>query len=194
MAAPDFDHLCDVLSRHRALDTHPAELHGLACGFLAAGFPLSPVQWLEQVEEYVNEPGLLIDEEATGLLAHLMEESRRQLEEGDFEFQPCLPDDDLHDMAVRSESLARWCQGFLHGFAPVQAGLNDGARELLGDLAEISRLEMESGDESNPVSTVDENEGYYTELVEFVRMAVISLFMDYSESFKRRSAEPHGHH
>lgn len=179
MAIPDFDSLCDELSRLGAdRDIHPAELHGLACGILAAGFQPSPDQWLREAASYSEEPLL---HQAGSPLTELFTGSQAQLQEGDFGFQLCLPDDELYGLPERSESLARWCQGFLHGFAAIQDPLSSEDREVLGDLTEISRLEFdqEDMDEENRGDNEDEQEGYYTELNEFVRMAVLSLYMDH---------------
>lgn len=179
MTTPDFDDIADAFAgAGNSPDAHPAELHGLACGFLAAGFQPAPEQWREQVADYLDLPaeGLL----GSDALSSLLSGSYDSLVSGDFEFQLCLPDDDLYGLGERSESLARWCQGFLHGFGTVQVPLGDETRELLADLAEISRLEMTGEDDDT--GSVDENEGYYAELTEFVRMAVIGLFMDYSRS------------
>ena len=106
-------------------------------------------------------------------------ESAEQLETGDFDLELCLPDDELYGLAERTDSLAHWCQGFLHGFAAVQAELSEENQELLKDLTEISKLEM-SEDELG--ADEEENEGYYMELSEFVRMAAVSLFLDCSKA------------
>ena len=172
MPIPDFDDIANHLPR----DGHaqPAELHRLACGILAAGFEPLQSQWLEQVSAYLDLPPdePLTDNIGEQLLAELLQGSLAALKSGDFEFRLCLPDDDVYDLALRADSLARWCQGFLHGFAAIQVELSAENRELVSDLAEISRLESDSRTEDN------EQEGYYADLTEFVRMAAISLFMD----------------
>lgn len=189
MPCPDFDNLCDELTRLGTdSDAHPAELHGLACGILAAGFKPSPAQWLEQAASYSEEPRL---NTAGTSLIELFSASQTQLHEGDFEFQLCLPDDELYGLPERSESLARWCQGFLHGFAAIQSPLSEDDREVLGDLAEISRLAFGPEDAD---TNEDEHEGYYAELTEFVRMAVISLYMDHNRHQENAEGKNHAHH
>ena len=189
MPIPDFDSLCDELIRLGAdHGTHPAELHGLACGVLAAGFQPKPLQWLQQAASYAEEPRL---KTASTPLIELFSTSQTQLLEGDFEFQLCLPDDELYGLPERSESLARWCQGFLHGFAAIQSPLSEEDREVLGDLTEISRLGFNQEDADNDE---DEHEGYYAELTEFVRMAVISLYMDHNRSQEKAEGKNHAHH
>lgn len=189
MPIPDFDSLCDELTRLGSdQDVHPAELHGLACGILAAGFQPSPLQWLQEAANYAEEPQL---NTASSPLMALYSTSQTQLLEGDFEFQLCLPDDELYGLPERSESLARWCQGFLHGFAAIQSPLSQEDQEVLGDLTEISRLEFSQEDATE---NEDEHEGYYAELTEFVRMAVISLYMDHNRREESDEGKSHAHH
>lgn len=192
MPAPDFDSLCDELTRLGAdKDTHPAELHGLACGFLAAGFQPSADHWLQEAADYAHQPAIATTPATEqGPLVEIYTLSQAQLGAGDFEFQLCLPDDEIYGLAERSESLARWCQGFLHGFAAVQSPLTDEDQELLRDLTEISRLAISTDDLEEGE---DEAEGYYAELTEFVRMAAIGLFMDHSRP-NNREGDAHVHH
>jgi len=188
MSTPDFDSLCAALQgigRH----VHPAELHGLACGILASGFDPSPDQWLQEAATYTEEAQLAFASPSPVMDIYSL--SRQQLQEGDFAFALCLPDDDTCGLAERSESLARWCQGFLHGFAAIQSPLSEENRELLQDLTEISRLGMDAGEENEDS---EENERYYAELTEFVRMAAISLFMDHHASHEPTGTRKQGHH
>jgi uncharacterized protein YgfB (UPF0149 family) len=189
MPHPDFDNLCDELIRLGAGNgAHPAELHGLACGILAAGFQPTPAQWLQEAANYANEPGL--DAHSPPLI-ELFCHSQTQLVEGNFEFQLCLPDDELYGLPERSESLARWCQGFLHGFAAIQSPLSTEDEEMLRDITEISRLAF---GEEDVEENEDEHEGYYAELTEFVRMVVISLYMDHHCHKEQTEGKNHGHH
>lgn len=190
MPIPDFDSLCDELTRlGTGSNAHPAELHGLACGILAAGFQPNPVQWLQEAANYAEEPRL--NAAASSPLTELFSASQAQLLEGDFEFQLCLPDDEFYGLPERSESLARWCQGFLHGFAAIQSPLSADDREVLADLTEISRLEFS---QENAEENEDEHEGYYVELTEFVRMAVISLYMDHNRPEENTEGKNHARH
>lgn len=190
MSIPDFDSLCDELSSQgQPPEVSPSELHGLACGILAAGFKPRPAQWMVEAADYTNLP---LAEGDLPLLEQLYRSSQQQLSEGDFAFHPCLPDDDLYGLPERSSNLAQWCLGFLHGFAAVQKPLSEENQELLRDLTEISRLEMPAGD-LDPEEE-EESEGYYAELTEFVRMAAISLYMDHNAPDDPEQSPAHGHH
>ncbi len=170
----DFDDFCQELAIDKSLLIHPAEIHGLGCGVLVAGFRPEAAVLLQQIHAYAGDE-IAISEVILGYFQN----SLKALESDDFEFQLCLPDDDQYTLTERAESLSAWCQGFLHGFAAVQNPLSDEAKELLRDLTEISQLDSASLEGSDLSSDeAEENEGYYTELTEFVRLAVASLFMD----------------
>jgi len=185
----DFDEFCHQLAIDKGLSTHPAEIHGLGCGVLAAGFRPDADALLQHINAYVGDE-MAVNE----TIIDYFRESLRTLESDEFEFQLCLPDDDLYGLTERAESLSAWCQGFLHGFAAVQNSLSEEARELLRDLTEISQLDAASLESSDSASE-EENEGYYTELTEFVRLAVSSLFMDNNprESDEQENSK-HVHH
>ena len=174
----DFDKFCQILVIDRSLSVHPAEIHGLGCGILAAGFRPESGTLFQQISAYVGDE--IPDNE---LVAEFFQDSLKSLESDDFDFHLCLPDDDNYAMPERAEGLSAWCLGFLHGFAAVQNPLSTEAQELLGDLTEISKLDATSLDnEGLNNSEQDENEAHYAELTEFVRLAVVSLFMDNNKS------------
>jgi len=172
--AIDFDDFCQELAIDKTLLVHPAEIHGLGCGVLAAGYRLESRVLLQQINDYIGEEKLINDK-----VLNYFQESLKTLEGDSFEFQLCLPDDNIYALTERAQSLGAWCQGFLHGFATVQNPLSDEAHELLHDLTEISQLDASTLDyEGLGGDEEEENESHYTELTEFVRLAVISLFMD----------------
>ena len=174
----DFDQFCQTLAIDKTLSVHPAEIHGLGCGIFAAGFRPGSEALFQQISAYIGDE-MPINE----LIADFFQRSLQRLESDEFEFQLCLPDDDIYTLPERAESLSAWCLGFLHGFAAVQNPLSTEARELLQDLTEISKLDAASLDnEGLSDAENDENEGHYTELTEFVRLAVVSLFMDNNKS------------
>jgi uncharacterized protein YgfB (UPF0149 family) len=171
----DFDLFCHALAEGTIapLAAHPAEIHGLGCGLLAAGLRPDVIQLSRRVSDYVDEECSL-GEAAIACF----EQSLQALESDLFEFQLCLPDDDIHDLQERLESLSAWCAGFLHGFASVQQPLGIEAQWLLSDLVEISRVDALALDAAS--GSMDDSESDYSELTEFVRMVVISLFMDHN--------------
>jgi uncharacterized protein len=138
-----------------------AEAHGWLCGALCVRAGFGAADWL--VELAGDAPG------AAGELPALRElhaETRDALRSPDFAFAPLLPEE-VAPLAERVAALAGWCGGFLYGIGA--AGANDAAAktgdvgEILQDLAEISRAELEVG------RGADAGEADYAELQEFVR-------------------------
>ncbi len=102
-----------------------------------------------------------------------------------FGFQPLLPQDSL-PLAERLEGLAMWSTGFLNGIGcalnQVQAGDLLEKDETIADLVEISQLDSDAEE-------TDENEALYSELVEFVRLAVLDLHENLKQMFSEQPDE-----
>lgn len=138
-----------------------AEAHGWLCGALCVRESFGAADWLVELAD-----------DATGAtgelpaLRELLAETQDALRSPDFAFAPLLPEDEA-PLAERVAALAGWCGGFLYGIGA--AGANDAAAktgdvgEILQDLAEISRAELEAG------RGADAGEADYVELQEFVR-------------------------
>jgi uncharacterized protein YgfB (UPF0149 family) len=161
----------DTLSRSMAvLAVSPAELHGSLCGYLCAGGAHAARQWLTQ---------LCIDDDGLPASAHAELESLRTetivlLGDPDLRFQPFLPPDDL-DMATRVQTLADWATGFLGGFGLTgvgeREGLSDDAGDALRDLERIAHFGYEPGEDA-------EDETAFSEILEYVRVAVLLLHQE----------------
>ncbi|MCB1615464.1 MAG: UPF0149 family protein [Pseudomonadales bacterium] len=163
-----FSDIADVFVREGFL-LSPAECHGWGCGILAAGYRLQPEQWQQQLTDFAGEnPSRVI---ADVLLA-FYELSLQQMEEG-FGLVLLLPEDE-YPLAQRSEMLGDWCGGFLHGFATLQAEASREIREILEDFAAIAQIDASDAGSNAPESD-------YTHLVEYVRMAVITLFLEFNQ-------------
>ena len=180
----EFDDWADIYVQ-LGVEGSPSELHGALIGSLVSGHQLTQVEWLTQVTSQVG----------TQLLDAANQELRRQFEalykEGEQVFQRdvlsfalMLPDDDV-PLGQRLEAIGAWCQGFIEGLsrglAVFKPQLSEDARELLADLMAIAEIDPE-------VEESDEQESYYAELVEFVRVAAMNLY----DEFIDRSAAPSG--
>ena len=169
----------------RASAVHAAEAHGCLCGALCLRPDYSLAEWLD---ELLPEPADATD--ADGPFAALFEESAGVLARPDMEFEPLLPDDQA-DLAERVASLAAWCQGFLYGFGSAgtaaQVQVPAAVNEVLADLAQIAQAGA-VGSES-----LDEEEGAYAELVEFVRAAVQIVYEDLRAARASLPAPQSGH-
>lgn len=148
-----------------------SEVHGHLCGRLVGGHIILGTGGQRVVQDLL---GLEVgqENEAVQSWLELMQHSDKQLETTTFEFEMLLPDDD-YDLGVRLESLADWCNGFLEGLGHTLAASelksNAEMREILSDLAEIGNLSLD-------VEDTNENEAYYAELYEYVRIAVMNLY------------------
>ncbi len=164
-----FDVLDSTLRRCGA-SWDAAQSHGLLTGRLATlGVPAGP-DWLLQVLEGTDEANALRTE-CQRVLDLLYRATYWQLSVRLPEFEPLLPGDE-DDVALRTEALGHWCEGFLHGL--VSAEHSDALRkrlaaeplsDIIRDLLQITRAGLD--DESDE----EDNESAYVELVEYVRVA-----------------------
>ncbi len=154
----------------------PAEAHGLLCGLLA----VNPTMSTEScVAEIIGDKDRGEDELSIlgRLLIALVTEVRNGLQDENLGFQLFLP---AYERSLQSRvgSLARWCDGFIAGIG--LAGLDEKRRrtlpavveEFLNDLGEIVRVEPE-------VLENEEAERNYAELLEYVRMGVLLVAMEF---------------
>lgn len=169
--ACDFDALYDLLDELGSVNS-PAELQGVLCGKLCAGDSISHAAWLEQVVEtlaLMEPPG----DELSEILCTMLKINRQQLTGDDFSFSLLLPDDE-QGLNLRVSALSEWCHGFLSGYGSVEqegAVLSGETQETLQDFADIVQIEVD--DEVAPSGESD-----FLELVEYVRMAAMSLFLE----------------
>lgn len=174
--APDYQGLNELLAPLGVI-VEPAELQGILCGKLSGGANITETDWLlEAVEEldFVQPP----DAEVRAALSNLFHATQMQLARQDFDLQLLLPADET-PVARRVSCLSRWCQGFLVGFGGAghvgDAQLSEQHRETLEDLASIALVDLDQDDSE----AMQAAEADYMELVEYVRMAALGLFMEF---------------
>lgn len=159
----------------------PAELHGMLCGKLSAGQRLDSDEWMLEALTFLDvitdDRGVVGDTDGHGqaAIARLYSVSLAQLEDINYGFQLLLPADDT-SLAERSRALGEWCHGFLSGFGSAglkpQQTLSAECAEALRDMAAI--VGIGDGDDED----VDDAEANFAEIVEYVRMAALTLFAD----------------
>lgn len=116
------------------------------------------------------------DEASWAVLRSTFDHVASQLASGDLEFTPLLPDDE-QALWRRLEGLAEWAECFAFGlslgggFDPQK--LSEDGRECLEHLLDISRLSPD--DEDAQGAEADEA---FIELVEFLRIAVMTLYVE----------------
>jgi len=160
-----------------------AEWHGAIVGGVVAGAQGSVDHWLSLCfgahwREHVLDDALMMER-----LGDAEREIRGQLARDQMEFELALPNDELA-LEVRTQALADWCSGFLHGFGLAfdsRQSLPEAARAILGDLAEISKAEV-----GDPI--IDEtHEIAFVELVEYLRVVIQDLYEGLRDERETRS-------
>lgn len=164
--ARTFDDLQRALVQARAL-TDAAEAHGTLVGSLCAS-RCTLADWLAEILPEGRAEGV-----AAERLREVFDATAIALQEGAMEFQPLLPGDDA-PIADRTTALGEWCQGFLYGLGagalPDAASLEGEAAEVLRDMTQITRVDVD------PDDGAESNEAAYAELVEYVRVGVQILY------------------
>ena len=160
------------------LGVDASDLHGSLTGFLCAGGRTSPTHWLTDLE---------LDDDQVGAEADVFEQLHADivaaLEDTALAFEPLLPPDST-PLEQRADALVAWCRGFLGGIGLADAtervaALDDDSQEMLRDIGQIaaSNFEFAGG---------EEDEQSLTELIEYVRVAVLNLHAE----FNRPAATP----
>lgn len=156
-----------------------AQAHGLLCGKLAVNGAEGATSWRGQVLDAID-PADALRNECDLLLDDLFHETWRQLAERQSEFELILPDES-DDAVHRTQELSAWCEGFLHGLVSdtqseaVRKRLaKEPLSDMIRDMLEMTRATV--GDEDEETT-----ESAYTELVEYIRVAVQLAFEELAE-------------
>ena len=164
---PDFSAVDDALKAAGAA-FRAADAHGLLCGLACTSRDVSEGDWVREVfgpTQGVEPPPT----QCYGLLSTLYEQTMGQLASAECVFSVFSPGDD-QPLCDRADALKSWCQGFLYGLAVGRARLGVSlvpqAREVVADFSEISRLD-------EAVADHEVNEVAYSELIEYVKVAVM---------------------
>jgi len=169
----DFDEFADHLVDQGML-VSPSQLHGCLCGVLCAGAPTEAEYGLDALSQALD---IVMHGELASRIMQLYTVTEVALKDEEFTFLPLLPDDD-EEIGLRTSALASWCDGFMSGFAYVIAGdeataaaLSQDTGEVLKDVAAMAHAHAD--DESE-----EDAEDSYIELVEYLRAAVVNVFLD----------------
>jgi len=167
----DYDYINDCIE-NAGLTMVTSECHGNACGVLCSQTGMHPNDWFDSLvaaqDVSVDHIELLSD-----LLKSLYQTSEQFLNNIDFEFELFLPDDEA-TIRDRLDALGEWCSGFLLGLSV--GGITDvkslpeEISAFLDDCLEIARVG------NSELNNSEDDETSYTELVEYVRMGVITMF------------------
>lgn len=151
------------------IEAGAAAFHGFLCGRLSCGIlemtdlVASSSEWLALSPEQ--------SDAADRPLTEFYQSSLINLEDLSFLFQPLLPDEDL-PLAERLAAVGEWCGNYISGLAEgldSDFEMSEEGKEALEDLAAIAQISVEFD---------AEGERDYTELVEYIRIAVQLIFAD----------------
>jgi uncharacterized protein YgfB (UPF0149 family) len=180
MSAATYDQFERVLRDAHALP-EPAEAHGTLAGALCSSGDYGLIEWLHEILPD-DSPGA--DALQSSILQNVYHTMVRTLAGSDADFAPLLPADEA-PLVERAGALSLWCQGFLYGLGSGPAAdpskVSHEAGEIIRDLTEITHVGVEA-DEQN-----EENEIAFAEVVEFVRVGVQLLFVEFAPA---RGQEP----
>ena len=149
----------------------PSAFLGFLCGRLTCGavgiddLIETSSDWLTLSEEQ--------SEAAQPSLRDFFESSLSNLEDVSFLFQPLLPEDEL-PLGERLSAVGEWASNYISGLAEGMESnfeVSGEGKEALDDLAAIGQVSLD-------FETEDEGERDYTELVEYIRIAVQVIFTD----------------
>lgn len=173
------------------LASSPADLHGMVCGTICGGAGVSLDVLATRLLDLVGVPAA----QRSGLTAHLarfIDEAGALLAREELDFQLLIPDDDDSSLSARALALGQWCQGFLAGFGTSgdsagAAGEDDEVTAVLKDFAAIAQVDFD-------VDDLDEEEWHFFRIREYVRMGVLSVFLERTDGGRQASAQPGGTH
>jgi uncharacterized protein len=155
-----------LLAASHAL-SDPAEAHGALTGALCAMVPYRLEDWLAEVLPEGSAAAV------SPALSALYEHTVAALADSSMSFELLMPEDD-RPIEERTRALTLWCTGFLYGLgvngAADPRNLPGDLGEILRDLIEITRADVDAGDDA------EANESALAELVEFVRVGVQLVF------------------
>lgn len=103
---------------------------------------------------------------------------RNSLVKTEFGYNPLLPNDNAK-LELRLSELGCWCRGYLCGLGMLGITSEDlqgeGIKELVDDLSQIAHVDIET-------TANEEDEKNYTELVEYVSVAVQNIQLELQQA------------
>ena len=170
-------HLPDYVTAKHALASADAvastsESHGLLTGLFCSGKinDITAEKWAMSSVGVVQP-----DTTSVNTLKLLFEVTLQKLESMDFSFELLLPDDDT-SLEIRAQELGAWCTGFIHGLQLGQVDLTKeytpDCQDALERITDIAQIDYQN------ISFADSDEEAYINVVEYVRLAVLVVYME----------------
>ncbi|MBP6918457.1 MAG: UPF0149 family protein [Legionellaceae bacterium] len=149
-----------------------SELHGVLCGYLAADGQRAGESYLRALlaQRESNDT-----RQATLALFDVFSISQQQLSQLGFEFELMLPNDDAA-LSTRAQAFSEWCEGFTQGLTVTGVNFdklqNEEAQEAIQHITEFAQLDYAA------LRVNEEDERALLEVIEYTRMAVLSIHAD----------------
>ncbi|MGB1310776.1 MAG: UPF0149 family protein [Leucothrix sp.] len=165
-----YEGVTDILERAE-IEMLVAEIHGIACGLLAGNGTADKIQWVQELVPELDSQNVL-QKDAIREMGRLFDSARNGLQDSEFRFELCLPDDGAH-LSMRMEALQDWCQGFVLGMT--MAGVKDysklpeDSKDLMEDFVNIGT----SGDFD--YDDEQESEIAFTDISQYVRVGALLI-------------------
>lgn len=182
---PSYDEVEACLGGALALIS-PAELHGLLLGtFCAMGTDL-PEQ-IALAACFAEDSALNISQQQ--VLHALLVNTRDDLIDFNFAIHLLLPDENDDTSKLASEFIT-WCQGFLSGLgsANEQAMHDEDAIDAIKRIVEAANINLTELDISQ------EDEAYLIDVIEYVRLAVLTIYADLKKGHHSDSGSKTSYH
>ncbi len=161
----------DALLKGCGSSWNAGQAHGLLCSRLSLAGAEGASRWIAQVLGDATSD-LAQRSECEEMLDALCATTRQQLVGRQSEFDLLLPDDD-GPASLRTQTLAQWCEGYLHGLVAEKHSedlkkrlAEEPLADIIKDMLEITRATV--GDDTD-VNNIDND---LAELVEYLRVAV----------------------
>ena len=167
--------IIDAIIENNAPELTAAEAHGVATGILCLDGRAESINWLTEI--FSDPSGLLAEDKA--ILVSLFEQTRDLLTDDEFAFDLFLPDDE-RPLQEQVEGVCNWCHGFLLGVGHANSSEDwqGESREILKDIVEITKLEVEDDEQ--------EDENALMEIHEYLRTAIMLIRAELYDSSNRR--------
>lgn len=176
-----YDELADLINELGGLSS-AAEIHGVACGGLAAGADWDAATWVSNSLTYMDanekEPSTV----ARAELVAVKEQAHAALTDAELGFSMLLPADD-ESLPQRAEALGQWCMGFLSGFALAGKDVDNdvpGAKEVAEIFRDFAAIANVALDEES--INADASEHDFMQLTEYVRVAALTVFAECAQA------------
>lgn len=170
----------DAALRRSGAGWNAAQAHGFITAGLALRGPDAGTELIARILEQVT-PGSAERHDCELLLRAEIEATERALAERLSGFSPLLPADD-EPAARRTEALAHWCEGFLHGLVSSERSTELEKRLAAEPIADIIRDMLEMTRAVADGTDAREEEQAYVEIVEYLRIAAQLVYEELADT------------